>query len=115
MLRVRTLCGPGVGDFHTPVWTTRPRQPTSLGRPTFTESSDGTLPPRSTAPVDTKVAVVDRSVGGGTQTSGVAARPTGRNGPRGRRDLSGEGRSPGASPLCRRRTPMNDDAVTQPV
>src|SRR5215469_4388292 len=34
----RTSLGPSTGRFHTAVWTTLPRQATSFGRPTFTES-----------------------------------------------------------------------------
>jgi hypothetical protein len=36
MLSFRTICGPWTACFHTPVYTVRPRQSTSRGRPTFT-------------------------------------------------------------------------------
>src|SRR4051794_25646250 len=39
MFRRRTMTGPSTGCFHTPVWTVRPRQATSRGRPTFTDTS----------------------------------------------------------------------------
>src|SRR6478736_6582636 len=39
MLSRRTIRGPVTGLFQTPVCTVRPRHGTSLGRPTFTETS----------------------------------------------------------------------------
>src|SRR5690242_5384033 len=39
MFRRRTIRGPVTGLFHTPVCTVRPRQDTSIGRPTFRDSS----------------------------------------------------------------------------
>src|SRR6266540_423542 len=41
MLSRRTIAGPCTGYFHTPVWTVLPRQDTSVGMPTFTDSRVG--------------------------------------------------------------------------
>ena len=71
---VRAMTGPATGDFQTPVWTVRPRQATSRGIPTLTETvCRPTCPPEYTRSFTVGCAG-SRTVSGSPHASAPVAR-----------------------------------------